>query len=185
MAKIATRKPKSTSDAAVQAKTGKPWPEWFAIMDKAGCGAMNHKEIVAYLVKAHDVGPWWQQMVTVAYERARGMRELHQKVGGFSISRSKTFGVPVAVAFKAWNDAKTRGRWLKETGLVVRKATANKSMRITWTDGKTSVLVGFYAKGDAKCQVALEHDKLADAKEAERMKAYWGEALERLGALLT
>src|SRR5262245_2249083 len=150
------RKTKTTSDAAVQAKTGKTWPEWFAIMDKAGCATMNHKEIVAYLVKEHDVGPWWQQMVTVAYERARGIRVLHQKVGGFSISRSKTFAVPVAVAFKAWSDAKTRGRWLKEPGLVIRTAMVNKSMRITWSGGKTSIAVGFIPKGDAKCQVALE-----------------------------
>ena len=62
------------SDAAVQASTGKIWKEWFAILDKAGARKMDHKQIVAYLVKHHKVGPWWQQMVTVIYEQARGLR---------------------------------------------------------------------------------------------------------------
>jgi hypothetical protein len=44
--------------------------------------------------------------------------------------------------------------------------------------------VNFLPKGDAKSQVAVEHSKLADPGEAERMKAYWGERLERLRDLL-
>jgi hypothetical protein len=50
--------------------------------------------------------------------------------------------------------------------------------------GRTNVDVNFLPKGDAKSQVAVEHSKLADPGEAERMKAYWGERLERLRDLL-
>jgi hypothetical protein len=32
--------------------------------------------------------------------------------------------------------------------------------------------------------VGLEHSKLASGREAERMKKYWGEALERLKEVL-
>jgi uncharacterized protein YndB with AHSA1/START domain len=176
----AKEKPALMSDQAVQAKTGKTWPEWFAILDKAGARELDHKGIVAYLVKQHDVGPWWQQMVTVNYERARGMREVHQKPTGYSISRSKTLAVPLEQLFEAWSDAKARAGWLEEKKIVVRKATPHKSIRIAWPDGTTVVEVGFYEKGGGKNQVSVQHDKLADARAAERMKAYWGDQLERL-----
>jgi hypothetical protein len=67
---------------------------------------------------------------------------------------------------------------------VIRKATPEKSMRITWSDGKTRVSVNFYAKGEAKSQVALEHEKLPDAKAVAKMKTSWAAALERLQELL-
>ena len=36
------------------------------------------------------------------------------------------------------------------------------------------------AKGNAKAQVTVEHNKLPDAKRGEQMKKYWGKTLDRL-----
>ena len=63
------------SDAAVKAKTGKTWAEWIAALDKAGAKAMSHKEITKLLSSRHKLADWWSQMVTVGYERAKGLRE--------------------------------------------------------------------------------------------------------------
>lgn len=169
---------------AVSAKTGKTWPEWFKILDVDGAAEMTHKEIAVHLHETHGVGPWWCQMVTVGYEQARGRRVKHETPQGYSVSRSATLPVPIEVAFEAWKDAKVRNRWLKEKGLTIRKATAPKSVRITWPD-ETSVEVNLYSKGDAKCQVSVQQNKLADAKAVEKMKKYWGEALQRLKEVLT
>ena len=171
------------SDAAVHARTGKNWREWFAILDKAGAQKMEHKAIATYLYEQHGVPGWWAQMVTVSYEQERGMREKHQRPSGYEISCSKTIAVPVSQLYQAWQDKKARGRWLKDA-IVIRGATMDKSMRITWSDGKTSVDANFYAKGKDKSQVAVQHGKLADAKQAARMKAYWAEKLDRLQAIL-
>jgi hypothetical protein len=89
------------SDDAVQAKTGKNWKEWFAVLDKAGARKMSHQEIVKYLNTNEGVGPWWQQMVTVTYERARGLRDLHQKPSGYEISISRTVDAQ-CVAQRRW-----------------------------------------------------------------------------------
>ena len=183
-----TEKKTSIGDAAVEARTGKKWAEWIRILDAAGARKMSHQEIVAYLGGCRDrtletryqLSPWWTQMVTVAYEQARGMREKHQKPEGYEISSSKTLAVPVSALYKAWHDAKARSRWLGEKNIVIRKATANRSMRITWSDQKTSVSVNFYAKSGGKSLVTVQHSKLPDAKAGERMKAYWGKALDRL-----
>ena len=168
------------SDAAVQAKTGKDWKQWFAVLDKAGARKMSHQEIVKYLHEHEGVGPWWQQMVTVSYEQARGLRDLHQKPGGYEISVSRTINAPVAKLFRAFTVAKSRDGWLQEEGLTIRGSVPNKSVRITWSDQKTSVVVAFVSKGDNKTQVVAQHGKLPNAKASQKMKTFWGDALDRL-----
>lgn len=168
------------SDDAVQAKTGKNWSQWFAILDKAGARKMSHQEIVKLLNSKHAVGPWWQQMVTVTYEQARGLRQKHEKPSGYEISVSRTVNAPLASVYKKVANEKSRTLWLSEDGVTIRKSTPNKSMRMTWKDGKTSLQISFLGKGDGKSQVVVQHSKLPDAKAAAKMKSYWGKALDRL-----
>lgn len=168
------------SDEAVQTKTGKNWSQWFAILDKAGAQDMSHQEIVKLLNSKHDVGPWWQQMVTVTYEQARGLRQKHEKPSGYEISVSRTVNAPLASVYKKVANEKSRSLWLSEDGVTIKKSTPNKSVRMTWKDGKTSLQISFLGKGDGKSQVVVQHSKLSDAKAAAKMKSYWGQALDRL-----
>jgi uncharacterized protein YndB with AHSA1/START domain len=177
------KKDERMSDEAVRSATGKAWDDWFAILDRAGGKEKTHQEIVAVL-KKEGVSPWWQQMVTVSYERARGLRAKHERPEGFQVGRSKTIAAAASRVFAAWEDEKIRKRWLKDSNIHIHKATPHRSMRITWIDGTKSIDVGFYPKGSDKCQVTVNHAKLADAKVAERMKTYWEESLEKLKELL-
>lgn len=181
----ATKTGGQISDEAVKERTGKSWAEWFALLDAVGARELGHAAIAALLFEKLGCPGWWNQMVAVTYEQERGLRQQYETADGYQVSRGKTFAVAVAALYAAWDDAKQRGRWLKGAAkMVVRKATPPKSMRITWTDGTTSVEVNFYAKGKAKSQVTVQHRKLAGADEVERMRAYWGEALERLAKVL-
>jgi len=168
------------SDIAVKAKTGKNWKDWFAVLDKAGARKMNHQEIVKLVSEKHDVGPWWRQMVTVSYEQARGLREKYQKPAGYQISVSRTFNALLPTLYRSFAHARSRAAWLPEKGLVVRTATINKSMRVTWNDKKTSVEVYLAPRDNGKTQVVVQHSKLPDAKSSAKMKTYWGKALDRL-----
>lgn len=169
------------SDEAVRKKTGRDWSEWFALLDRAGAKKLDHKGIVAILSDYHpEAGDWWQQMITVAYEQDRGLRAKHQRPDGYQISRSKTISVPLGKLYDAWADAAARKKWLAASGLTVRTATKNKSMRILWKDKKSTLEVNFYARGSTKAQVAVQHSKLASAEEAERFKSYWGKVLDKL-----
>lgn len=168
------------STEAVKAKTGKGWAEWIDILDAAGAKALAHKDIAIYLSEKQGVSDWWCQMVTVGYEQARGLRGKHQKPEGYQISRSKTLAAPAATLYAAWADKRKRTRWLKDAPLTIRTATSDKSLRILWGDGKTSLDVNFYPKGEGKCQVVVQHSKIANAKAAENLKAYWAKALGNL-----
>ncbi|MBI5051900.1 MAG: DUF4287 domain-containing protein [Chloroflexi bacterium] len=172
--------PKRMSDEAVKAKTGKNWKEWFTIIDKAGGRKKTHQEIVTYLRTKHKISDWWQQMVTVVYEQARGKRVKHQTSKGFQVGGNKTINVPIATLYKAWITEGSRRPWLPHSDITIRKSMLNKSMRLTWVDGKTHVDVQFYEKDGSKSQVTLEHSKLPNTREANRMKAYWARALTKL-----
>ncbi|HKG93885.1 MAG TPA: DUF4287 domain-containing protein [Gemmatimonadaceae bacterium] len=170
-------------DDAVRARTGRAWDEWLALLDAAGGREMTHRQRVAYLVREHGVGPWWQQMVAVGYERARGLREKNQTAHGYQVGGSKTVGVPLERLYAAWTDARVLRRWLPDERFTVRRATPQKSLRISWPDG-SDLQVLFYGKGDHKSQVTVDHRKLPDASAVERARAYWKDRLERLRAAL-
>jgi len=167
------------SDEAVETKTGKTWSRWFKHLDAAGAKKMTHREITEHLSEKHGVRPWWTQMVAVTYEQARGLRDKHEKPQGYEISVSRTIEAPISKAFKAWTDEKIRNKWLP-ANFTIRRATTNRSLRITWEDGKTSVAVAFVSKGANKTQVVAQHSQLADSKAAAKMKKFWGEALDIL-----
>ena len=171
------------SSEAVQARTGKTWAGWVKALDAEGCRKMNHKEIVAVVSGKFGIGAWWQQMVTVAYEQARGLREKHERPEGYSVSASKTIAARASALFKAWNDSKIRYKWLADP-ITIRKATPGKSLRLTWSDGKSSISVNLYAKGEGKSQVTVQHEKIANAKEAAKLKKFWGEKVEKLKELV-
>jgi uncharacterized protein YndB with AHSA1/START domain len=168
------------SDDTVQAKTGRTWQEWARELDVLGAAELSHGEIAALVHERFEISGWWSQTVTVGYERIRGLREIGQRRdGAYEASKSKTLPVPIAALYRACSDERTRRRWLPGVKLTVRKATPEKTMRITWDDG-TCVELYFLAKGETKSQVAVQHRKLAARDDVARMKAYWG---ERLGAL--
>lgn len=173
-------------DAAVHKATGKGWAEWLSVLDAAGARRMTHAQIAEHLHERERVGDWWSQMVTVGYEQARGLRVKYQSsTGVFQGSASRTIGVPVSALYRAWTDARIRRRWLgRDAAFTVRTATKNTSMRITWTDGASSVEAMFSAKGPGKAQVAVQHSKLANAKHVERIKAFWAARLEVLRRIL-
>jgi hypothetical protein len=131
------------------------------------------------------VDGWWAQGVTVGYERARGLRAPGQRRGGlFEATASKTVAVPVDRLYEAFADPAQRERWLPGASVEVRTARPGKSIRAGWDDGSTRLVIGFTARGDAKSQVALVHERIPDAETAERLKAFWRERVAVLKRVL-
>jgi uncharacterized protein YndB with AHSA1/START domain len=172
------------SDEVIRRRTGRGWEEWFDLLDDWGAIARPHGEIARWLASEHGIDGWSSQSVTVSYERARGRRAVGERADGFVVGASKTVAVPVERLFDAFVDPSLRERWLPEGGLRERTASKPKTARFDWGDGDTRVIVGFTAKGESKSTVALEHERLADAQEAERMKAFWRDRVATLKEVL-
>lgn len=179
-----TDKINGISSEAVQAKTGKTWPEWVAVLDKAGAQQMTHQQIVAYLQHEYGVGPWWQQMVTGGYEKARKGRAKGEMPDGFQAGANKTIAASAETVYRHWHTAKARARWLADDHLTVTTARAGKSLRARWNSDDSRVSVDFWPKGEGKTQVSVEHSQLKNARAAAQMKKLWAEALLNLKALV-
>ena len=173
------------SDASIKAKTGCNWERWVKALDQSGAEKMSHRDIAAMVSKTWKVDSWWSQTVTVGYERIKGLRTRGQRRdGSYEATKSRTFDVPVETLFDAWADKSVRDRWLGDTNVKVRTATAPKSIRLGVTDGGI-LAVGFLPKGKAKSSVAVSQMKLPDKETATRLKQYWSEKLDALGDVLS
>jgi hypothetical protein len=182
-------KPLSTkggmSDASSIKATGHDLAHWFAVLDKFGAIAQGHTKAAAHLNKDHNISGWHSQGITVAYERARGVRVMNQKCdGGFEVSVSKTMAATPHQLIKAikkpdaWSDGvdrdllRTLGAALKaktSKGFVIRP-DGQARFRYKWND--TTVQFNMYPKGAAKTSFVVGHLDLAgsDAVEASRTK---------------
>jgi len=174
----------NVGDDAVRAGSGRGWSEWFALLDQVGAHNWKHKDIAAYVYDELECPGWWNQMVAVGYEQARGLRAVNETASGFQVSCSRTIEAPVRAAYAAWAQESQRRRWLGTVAIAVRTSTPEKTMRITWSDGASSVEVYFYSKGAGRSQVNVQHRKLASARDVASMRGFWSDALERLRHLL-
>lgn len=173
----------TTSAQAVISATGHDHDYWYARFDAWQATRHQHKEIVAWLMAEQGVDSWWAQSITVGYEQARGLRAPGSGRNGlFQVSASKTVAVSVDDAFAAFADPKIRRKWLSDADLTERTAQPGRSIRFDY--GSTRVVVGFDAKGPAKCQVSLLQERLPDAESAEKAKAYWRDRVAALKSFL-
>ena len=172
----------ATSDERIRERTGRGWEEWFDLLDEWGAAERPHREISRRVADQLGIGPlvWEAQAVTSSYERTRGLRAVGETEQGFAVSATRTVAVPVERLFDAVVDESQRLSWLPDGELSERTATRPRSARFDWGDGATRVMVVFESKGEAKSTMALQHVRLPDGQEAERMKAYWRERVTAL-----
>lgn len=124
---------------------------------------------------------WWSQMITVEYERARGLRKKHETANGYAISVSRTLTMDLRKLYEAAASAQARWKWFPAGEFRPTSQIRNKYFRGTW-DGSSRPEIGFYAKGANKAQIAIQIGKLKKSGvEVERRK--WKAAMERVAAI--
>jgi len=152
-------------DAAVKKATGKPWKEWFAILDAAGGREKDHRGIVAVLDARNEISGWWCQMVTVGYEQARGLRQKHQKGETFEISASKIVGAPLSSLYEAWKDP--RKGWLTRM-IHENEPEIAKRLHLQWF---------------ARTSTSLESRRTVRPRDGGRARPFPSTAAPRMGPL--
>jgi uncharacterized protein YndB with AHSA1/START domain len=197
----------TVGDEAVKTATGKTWREWFAILDRAGGKTMAHRDIVRWLYDGKRIkSGWWCQMVTVAYERARGRRVLGQTAtGGFQIGVQRTVAAPSSRVWRfvtskpglACRLGDTRAFRLKRGARYetvqgaageIRVVKAGERLRLTWQPRgakSASALQLTFARAGTKTAVHFHHEKLSGLAERRRMRQRWSRALDQIAAHLS
>lgn len=172
------------TEAAIATGTGAGWDHWFGLLDGWGGTERSHTDIARFIREEQGVSGWWAQAVTVGYERARGLRAMHQTKRGFEVSVSKTVAAPPADVWAAFLEPRGRRRWI-ETGTLGRRRTTfaiGRSTSFAGPDG-TRVAVAIDPRGDDRATVTVTHEGLADAGDVARRRAAWRDSLGRLAAL--
>jgi hypothetical protein len=108
------------------------------------------------------------------------MRLKHQHAEGFTVSASKTIGVPIEVLVDAFVNPRSRRKWLTEGTMSLRTSQPGRVARFNWGDGSTRLIVSFAEKGPSKSTVEVAHERLPDADEAETTKLTWRKRLSDL-----
>jgi len=105
-----------------------------------------------------------------------------EALGTVSVTVSRTIDASPSEVFRAFNDPKRR-QWSGLLGYRVVNAVAPRFLRLMMHDG-TLVSVSVGRKGNARCAVELEHTRLPNASEGERIKAEWRDGIARMAEQL-
>jgi hypothetical protein len=186
----------SLSDAKSREKTGHGIDHWFDVLDRFGGVEKGHTASARHLYDDHSVPGWYAQGITVAYERARGVRAVNQRCDGeYEVSVSKVAMATTADIVKALTTARGRKRWTARVdpalakglargvddpsskGFVVR-ADGQGRFRYKWSG--TTVQLNLLPKAGGKLTIVITNSKLADGAMVEQRRALWRTALEAI-----
>ncbi len=175
--------------------TGHDLEYWFKVLDKFG--TKNHAKAADYLYSEHKVKAWHGQMITVTWERARGLRQENQScTGTFQVSVSRAIAAPVEWIAGFINDGKSRKAWLKAASPALSRAledafAAGKSMelkkpgyarmRYRWLSSVVELRLTGVPGG--KASLVADSSDLPDADAVAVRREAFSQALDRLREL--
>jgi hypothetical protein len=183
------------SDKSIREKTGHGFDHWFAVLDAFGAADKGHTAIAAHLYNEHGVPGWHSQGIAVAYERARGLRQVNQSCAGtFQVSVTKSVPASVAEVVDALTNAERRAAWLEgadpalvealdaafigpKPREVKTKGSDNAWVRYPWGDSRIEIRITGKPKG---ASVVADNQKLDGPEHVEERRAQWRAALEGL-----
>jgi hypothetical protein len=177
------------SNAKSIEKTGHGLDHWFAVLDRFGAVEKGHTAAARHLYDDHKVPGWYSQGITVAYERARGVRVLNQRCDGeYEVSVSKVIAADTAAIVKAFSDTRARKQWIGEVdpalAAALTAAVTAKSSKgfVTRADGQaryrykwdgTTVQLNMYPKPGGKVSLVVQHTGLPSAAAVEERRKVW------------
>lgn len=173
------------SDSALKDTTGLNWSEWKISLEDWGAAEKSHLEIAKYLSDERGIEGWWAQGITIGYERMIARRAVGQRSdGSYSASVSKTINASIEQVHTALVDEPLRNQWLDASVMRLRTSVAPKSAR--FDDHEANVIIAFFLtpKGDDKCAIQVQADKLSSAEAGEEWKSVWRPRLNALAKYL-
>jgi hypothetical protein len=195
-APIQVTKSATTSERRIREKTGYALDHWFSVLDRFGAVEKGHTAAARHLHDAHGVDGWYAQGITVAYERARGVRAVNQRRdGAFEVSVSKVLAGDVPSIIRRMTSPRLRSRLTSsDAGLVkalgaALDAPASKGFvvrpdglgRFRYKWGETTVQMYLTPK-PGKVSVVVTNMQLASSEMVEQRRAAWREMLASLAA---
>ena len=180
----------AVSEARCIEKTGHGFAHWFEVLDRFGARAAGHTKAARHLHTDLGVSAWYAQSITVAYDRAHGLREVGQRsTGDYQTSVSRVLPISQEAARDLLAEAPARDRWLAPIdGEVARWLLGSlaagsltprgKTLRLRERLGETVVQLELVAKADGRSSVGVRHDKIATKEAMIAFRDQWRTILD-------
>jgi len=184
------------SESSLIRKTGHGFDHWFAVLDAFDAAGQGHTASATHLYDAHAVPGWHAQMITVAYERERGLRAMNQSgAGDFQVSVTKSLPAGVGEVAEALGRAERRRIWLRgadpalstamnaafvgpKARQVRVKTPTDARLRFRWDTSTVEIRINGKPKGGSS--IVAANTGLARPELVETRRAQWKAALEAL-----
>jgi uncharacterized protein YndB with AHSA1/START domain len=192
-------------DEAVERATGRRWSEWHELLDAWGGAEKGHTRTARHLSEEHGLSGWWSQMVTVHYERSRGLREVGETASGaYQVGVRRTVDLAPEAAWErvfgpdglaVWLGAGAPDRLAEGLDYALDDGTAGEVrvvregsyVRLTWQppewDAPSTLQVRVSEAASGRATIGFHHEGLRDQESREAMRAHWRGVLDRLVAL--
>ena len=197
-APIQVTKAATTSERRIEEKTGQDIEHWFGVLDRFGAVEKGHTAAARHLHEAHGVDGWYAQGITVAYERARGVRAVNQRLdGAYEVSVSKVITGEVPSIIRRMTNRRLRSRLMSSDpklvpalgaaldapvskGFVVRPDGLGR-FRYKWD--QSTVQMYLTPKPGGKVSFVVTNMQLASSDMVEERRRAWREMLTSLAAI--
>lgn len=185
------------SEAKSLEKTGHGLAHWFDVLDRFGAVHKGHTAAARHLADDHRVDGWYAQGITVAFERARGLRAVNQRTSGsYEGSATKVVGVSSLAIVAAFEQPRQRSRWLAGVagagaarigevfgkGGTTFRVRDDGMARCRFADGDAKVELSVWPKGPDKASAVFTVSRLPSAAALDAHKARWRVVLDALAA---
>lgn len=200
----------NVSSQAVRKATGRGWAEWIRFIDENGGAGLDHRQIVALLAGPGGVGQgWWQQMLTVGYEHARGRRQTGETAdAGFQVGVQRVIPLGRTALWRLLLSEAGVQIWIGPVGALspepgtrfeleggpgseLLSVKVGQRLRLRYdpaggTQATTLQLSLSCPRNTAhRTTLRFHHEKLASAEQREQMRSHWKAVLAELVALAT
>ncbi|HUR57941.1 MAG TPA: hypothetical protein VM029_09545 [Opitutaceae bacterium] len=198
--KASTKAKGGLSESTSLRITGHGLEHWFRVLDRFGAVEKGHTAAARHLADDHQIEGWYAQGITVAFERARGVRAANQRCDGkYEVSVSKVFAADADDVIKVFTDRRLRKRWTAsvDQSLVAALSAASDSSRskgwVVRPDGQgrwrykwgeTTVQCYLYPKPGGKVSMVVTNMNLEGADAVEERRAMWKAALNAIATHL-
>lgn len=204
MAKRPTKQATRVSDEATVRATGKTSAQWYAMLDAEHGELWSHAERLGFLRRHGIEAGWWLQVLSVNYERARGIRMLGETSGaGFEFGISRTFPVPAERVWKLLTSGVGLEAWAGDGVEVEMKKGATQQMRTKrievrgYTEGvrvrlaatepgvpKRTFQMSIVPGAGDKASVRFHEENLPGIAARKRADRKWNEIMDEVESIL-
>jgi hypothetical protein len=165
----------------LQTATGKTPVAWHQELTLASQKFYTIEECANYLVFTFSLRPELASRIAEMHFTLRVRPDEDKEYEELS-TVTRTFPLGIHIVESYFSEPGLRQSWL-DNDFAPTHRNIGRSMRFEGAfPGK--VLVNFNGKGPEKCQITVQHIKLADREQAEEIRTYWKSRLDLLARVL-